>query len=418
MKVGEWNWRQIGLCIIVLQPILSFGLASVSIILLALIGLYSTWESRSYDRSNLIKKTGIAAVLSCYFVLQLLSLVYTENLAHAFKNIQNSLSLLLLPLILVVLYRPISKKQLDLLLLLFVLSSVVLSFYVGLEFWVEQVGNSADLGNKWGGAFRESVSDLLLYHLHPTYFSIWVLFSCIVLSNFLLNKIYPTLFWVFIGTWIFLFFIALLLVSRGVLAAFFIASFFQIILHFRKKVKTLLILSFGGVLLLVGLSQMNSVRVRFYDEVFAQEFTPPVGNAHTPTNIRVGIYSCVFEIFKSNVFFGLGIGDVQDNLNDCYLQYHTRVYQENHYNAHSSYFQLMLSTGAIGLLLFLAVHVYLIRLAFRKENYIFAIFLLYIMGSMAFESILERMHGAFFYACFLGLFFNYQMGIQRDPEQE
>ena len=80
------------------------------------------------------------------------------------------------------------------------------------------------------------------------------------------------------------------------------------------------------------------------------------------------------------------------------------MYEESNYNTHSSYFNILLATGIVGLIIFLTALTYQFKLAFNSENKLYLSFLILIAVSMLFENILMRMHGAVFFALFNSIF--------------
>ena len=77
---------------------------------------------------------------------------------------------------------------------------------------------------------------------------------------------------------------------------------------------------------------------------------------------------------------------------------------KNRYNTHNQYLSIWLGMGSIGLLLFLYLILYNLKLMYITQNFLgFSILLLFI-GVMFFENILERQTGVILCAFMLNLF--------------
>jgi O-antigen ligase len=297
-------------------------------------------------------------------------------------------------------------KRVRILLSIFTIACILLTLYI----YSQVISNDAFIAilnndiKFWNNPFREVLYDLNYVELHPTYYSLWIYFSALFLieDTFRQKKTYKVVLKTILV--IFLISTALLFSSRGPLIGFFLAFIIILLSHIRTLKKKLFFLALVFTVLSVTISQMSFLKSRFIDEFTAQEFRPPVGNAHTSTNIRVGIYTCVLQIFNDNKLIGVGIGDVQEELDECYQQFHTRVYEESNYNTHSSYFNILLATGIVGLIIFLTVFIYQFKLAFSSKNKLYLAFLILVAVAMLFENILIRMHGAVFFALFNSIF--------------
>lgn len=399
----ELDFRVISLAVVCCFPILKFNIASITIILFSLIsiGLFLRKKEKLkyYYTKHLLLN-------SLFFFLLAISLVYTSNIISGIGTVQRTLSILIFPLIIFFFNQKITLKELNILLWVFAITCLVLTIYIYGNLIVDGVFNSL-LENDikfWDNPFRDTLFGLKYVVLHPTYYSLWILFTALFLINktFGQKNHFKIISLIFLS--IFLIVTAVLFSARGPLLGFFFAFFCMVILHLESLKYRLYFLLATIIIITVSVTQISFLRSRFIEEFEAQKFRPPVGNAHTSTNIRVGIYTCVFQIFNENKLLGVGIGDVQDELNACYKQFHTRVYEEKDYNSHSSYFNLLLSNGILGLIAFLAVLFYQTKLAYFAQSKLYLAFIILIVTCMFFENILIRMHGAVFYALFNSIF--------------
>ena len=401
---SKLDLRFILLATVCLFPILKFNVISIVIILFSLISIIIFFIQKEKLNGFFVKHFILNSIL---FFLLLISLAYSYNFDFGLNKLQQVLSLMVFPLIIFFLSTKIDQRRLNILLWVFTSACLLLTAYIYTEF-ISSGAFTALLNNDikfWNNPFREVLYSLKYVQLHPSYYSLWICFSALFLTQdvFKQEKLQAIIIRVLLV--LILVFTALLFSSRGPLLGFFVAFIIVLLSLFKSSSKKLIFLALVFTVIGVSVTQMSFLKSRFIDEFTAQEFRPPVGNAHTSTNIRVGIYTCVLQIFNNNnKFIGVGIGDVQKELDSCYQQFHTRVYEESNYNTHSSYFNILLATGTIGLIMFLVVWSYQFKLAYNSENKLYLGFLILIAVSMLFENILIRMHGAVFYALFNSIF--------------
>jgi O-antigen ligase len=163
-----------------------------------------------------------------------------------------------------------------------------------------------------------------------------------------------------------------------------------------------LIFSFGVVLYLF--SEVPFFKKRFY-EIQQTKWVPPLGVHHNSTNLRAGTYYCAASLLKQNWLFGLGTGNVQANLNNCYKSNgFSDVLYLNEYNTHNEYLNVWLNTGFVGFVLFLMSLTIPLLIAIKEGNKLYVAFLILLMLVFLTENILERQKGIIFYAFFNSLF--------------
>lgn len=397
------DYRFLSLLLLASFPILKFNIASILIIMMIIIGISSYYIKKEKRTESSFKYFILCAI---YPIILIITLCYSYNFIDGLNSIQRSLSILVIPAIIFFFHPSISSKNVDLIIQVFGISCLLLTFYIYIELfnssafdtlWKEDV-------KFWENPFRTVLFNLKYIDVHPTYFSMWILFLVLWLLDKVLNiknKKIQILLILVIG---YLLFTVLLFSARGPIIGFVIAAFFLML----TKIKSINGRFFASIMsigiIIFAFTQISFLKARFMDEFSAHKFRPPVGNAHTSSNIRIGIYECVFEIYKEYPIFGVGVGDVQDRLDTCYYQFHTRVYQETEYNAHSTYFQLLLAGGIFGLIIFGIAGFKQLILAIYYENKIYMAFLILIFTIMFFEDIFSRMHGSIFYAFFNSIF--------------
>lgn len=123
---------------------------------------------------------------------------------------------------------------------------------------------------------------------------------------------------------------------------------------------------------------------------------------------RLELWSCALHEFttKASFFWGVGIQQYQDYLNDCY--YKNRLYHahEQSYNTHNQYLQTLLNTGFLGLFVFLAILFYALYVAIKEKQLQFTLILLTFALFFITESFFEKTLGIVSYATFIGVYWN------------
>jgi O-antigen ligase len=125
--------------------------------------------------------------------------------------------------------------------------------------------------------------------------------------------------------------------------------------------------------------------------------------AYNPVYIRSIQWQCSFEILKTNAVVGVGTGDVQPYLQECYQ---AKAFWGHlaRYNAHNDYFEEALRHGLLGLFIYLVSLFYPLYLSLKQHQYMYTAFLLLFMCCCMTESMLNTQKGAVYFAFFNSLF--------------
>lgn len=191
----------------------------------------------------------------------------------------------------------------------------------------------------------------------------------------------------------------------AMIIAFFSVLFIFIKINLVKKIVTIFIIMF---LLLASYFIFTPLRIRF-DEIVQTKFELPTdGNDienYNSINVRNGIYFCAANLIEKNLFFGVGIGDSQEELNNCYNdEIGAKIYTWTDYNTHNQFLFFFLSAGLIGLLFFiLSIYIHLKEAVLAKSQTYLYFIIIIILISLS-ENLFSRSDGVMFFAFFSGLF--------------
>ncbi|MBQ4801398.1 O-antigen ligase family protein [Aquimarina sp. MMG015] len=415
-------------CLLSMFPILSFGIRSILIAVWGFLGILCLIKNYSFPR--IIDKTDkfIIAFLSISFVFLIFSLLYTENIPDGVKRLLRMFPIVLIPTIFYLNKQVFTKQRIDWITNLFCLSVLVFVIYqvLCLGFNFDILTNDLSIAeikrnnlHHLSNISQDQIQQVKIRRLrnfitklvdsHPIYQGLWM--SFVIYFNYhqlkfrshsVLQKIVKIFIICLMLFWM------VLISSRMPLIATFIAGIMTMILfkYYNLKKVTLL----GGIflgcfcILLVTLKPIQTRFIEILDNIF---ILPTTGNDiynYNSTNVRVGIYYCSGIVAKDNWLFGLGIGDVQENLSNCYDQkIGAEIYQWKDYNSHNQYFFFLLSAGIVGLITFLMFLIFLIKKTFLIEKSVLFYFVL--ISSIVFitENLLSRSDGVLFFSLFVSL---------------
>jgi O-antigen ligase len=117
------------------------------------------------------------------------------------------------------------------------------------------------------------------------------------------------------------------------------------------------------------------------------------------TESRLGIWKSSLEIIRNNFFFGVGTGDIQDELNKEYKLVGDDDLKRD-LNAHNQFLEVLLENGFVGLLLFISIFGMMLYIAIKEGNIIYLMFTIIVLISFLFETMLNRLAGVSFFSLF------------------
>jgi O-antigen ligase len=116
---------------------------------------------------------------------------------------------------------------------------------------------------------------------------------------------------------------------------------------------------------------------------------------------RLEIWKSSLNIARDNFVFGVGTGDIQDELNKEYKEPgNTGLDNANNLNAHNQLLEVLLENGFIGIVFFLSLFVMMTYIAVKEHNHIYLMFNIIVFVSFMFESMLNRLAGVSFFSLF------------------
>jgi O-antigen ligase len=234
--------------------------------------------------------------------------------------------------------------------------------------------------------------------VHPSYMSMYVMTALMFTLHYFKKGTYlfrtqkRTL--VIVGV---LFFINFMLLSKIGIFFSVLVLFYYLTLWVKVSKKYILGFSLFLSLFLFFIITYKNVgyvaqRVDEFTSVFDKD------SSKNSSGIRLHIWKYAITLVQEKPILGHGTGDVKDVLVEKYTEHNLTSALEHKYNAHNQFFQILISSGLIGMVLFLLSTYFGARL-----SRMFLEFVLISFFYMSVESILENQAGTIFFGMFFSL---------------
>lgn len=369
------------------------------------IGIFAIYSLYNIDKVNwkgwLIKNGKYFALLIGYFILFLVSLLYTENLAEGWRDIESKLGFLFLP-VFILFQKPFSRKELKFILLFyagFMFLSSLTALIVGV-IKLDYIPTNQELSGTIGS--------------HASYLSLYCLLGLAAMIHFFTNL--ERRKWKLLGFAICLIqvFLLLLLASRIILLSMVLVALIWILVYKLNRKALVTLVSLLTLIILLG-SQIEGVKSRFIDAVnfddgielgiTEEEFKP--GANYGGRALRIAIWRCSLDVIENHWLFGVGAGDVHQHLQSSFKENgFVFAWKYNYYNAHNLFIETLIAVGLPGLVLLIILFTYLLLGSLKEGNLILITFSIgYILLSLM-ESNFNVQKGQIFFLVFACLFVN------------
>ncbi len=380
---------------------------STSIILCGLIWIL---EMNRKEKWLKIKSSPLIIIFISLFLLYVLGLFYSANVKNGFVIIERLLPLMAFPLIIGSSTCPLSKKQIEIIIWAFVGSILI--------------ATSICLSHTLFYYFYKSSSEFLLHDafcsildITAIYLSVHVGFCMLWVTDYILKGDLKTIKKSLLITLIFYFLIILFFLNiRTALSTLLLIYLSGIIIYFKYKRMLIqgLLLAGACLILFFGIIFIiPTTRQKFFEAINLKESIElrtnedhSLGKVWGGRAIRVAIWQSSIDLAKNNLLFGVGTGDVQDELQNIYRKNRFLFASEyNRYNAHNQYLETLLAIGLPGIIILLASFIYPIAISLKRKDFLYPAFIIYIASNCLTETLLGRQKGAVFFGLINALLF-------------
>ena len=382
-----------------------------------------TWfiEANYKTRLQYFPVKMISIALFAFFFLHIFALLYSSNIDNGLFEVQKKISLVLFPLFLFGSNKRI-KKESNLILKVFILGNLVASIYLlsdaffsnivveesswYIRYWYK---NSMENYPFWQLINQsESVfsGSLLSNFIHPSYFSMYLLFSILLIVQFLrLNSIkrkYVKFFYV-LTVFFFLFMIYLLQARAGFVSLFIVIllfAFFEIKKH--KSIQIIIISSlFVSIALFFLIKSQQAEKV--YTKI-SNLFSEDDKIEMVRQDARFETWYSSILVIKNNFWFGTSPGDLTDELEKVYIKNNFSKAQGNRLNSHNQFLETFAGLGIFGFIILVSVLISGLTYSYQKKDRLLFFLIIILSVNFIFESMLNRMAGILFMMFFLSYF--------------
>jgi O-antigen ligase len=336
------------------------------------------------------------SILISFYCLQLLGMLYTENIQAGVTALEVKMTLLFFPLI----FASTSLSAME-------VKSILRYFVYGCLFTaLICILRSAIL------FFLHSDASWFFYEkfcwfMHPSYYS---MYFTLVIGIVLMDIFYSdqnSFVVLKIALLLFSFLIVLLSASKMGILCTAILVLFSGITYFIRNGRLITVIVFIGALVF-SMFILNKV----FPESFSRfKNTLDVLNAKDidkstteSSGVRLLIWSAASDLMKENVLFGFGTGDANAELQKKYEAEGLTGALERKLNAHNQFIQSWLSHGLIGIVsLLLMIFLPLVPWKSCPSLIVYFVFLVFL--NFCVETMLLTQAGTMFFAFFLSLFY-------------
>ncbi len=351
---------------------------------------------------------GLLSLSVVFYLLQLVGLATSNNLGGGLFDMQLKLSLLLLP-ILYPHWRE-SYRQSKQKFLIFFASGCAAATILYLGYAIFRSCNLVNGSWIWQSHIPATGGNFFLnaefsYLIHPSYLALYILVAILIIGFELRRwrSIRPAVKFALIFDTLLLLASIVLLQSRAGIFGFGLLSFVWILyLVFAKR---RYILGVGVFFVLMGLTILVFTKFnRLSNTAKSLENTIDFGfnnqSKEDATATRIWIWKSAFSIIKEHPVWGVGTGDVRDELQKQYEIRGMTTSAQLRHNAHNQYLETWLGTGIFGLLALLAMLFVPLWVGVKKGDWLVVGFLSLCSVSFMFESMLNTIAGVGFFAIF------------------
>ncbi|MEI9918790.1 MAG: O-antigen ligase family protein [Bacteroidota bacterium] len=334
-------------------------------------------ESDFTNKGRIIIQNPLAWLLPLFFLLHVVGVLYSENVANAWTNVDKKIAFIVAPLIIVP-AKSFTTKEIRWLCWSFVGTCLAGSITCLLDVMFRSDGD-------WWS--RVSYTDLASgIGMHPTYLSLYCLVSVLIVFKTITNR------WITATLIIYFLVFIVFLSSRIVIISTALVMLAVAIGNSRRILMIACVAIMALALFVNPVSFYRNFR-QYTKENFAW---PPAKMSDNPISIRMSLlWLSMKAVGETNPVIGAGTGDVNDTiaaLGDKYDAHNIL----NTSDPHNQYLHTYIALGAMGLLTLLAVFLTPLWMLFRQKEFVVCAGIIAFMLIGMTESLLELQKGIVF----------------------
>jgi O-antigen ligase len=339
-----------------------------------------------------IKSSRIFHILLLYVFIFLVSALTSDNFGEGIKQLEKKVPLLLCPLIF---FSPILNERIRQILL----RAFILSWSFAALFAIFKTITIYNFESRDASLFFY-VLPSAIFDMGANYFGLMISF-CFIITMIGVGegKMKRTFVNYLLIAFLFLF-LAMLSSRTAFFSAIFICIVYAIYKGAVNRQSRIVIMGLTAVFVLSAVVAVRTVP-------YLRNRIAAIRLDERPAMIKVG-----WEIARSNIMFGIGIGDVSDELQKKFLtKGYTHLIRYNH--IHNDFLHHLMAIGLIGLVIYFVMLGFFFQRAFHyRDAMAIAFLVLYVLASQT-EVLSTRHLGLLFFSMMFSLFFIHSN--EKDP---
>jgi O-antigen ligase len=330
------------------------------------------------------------SLIVLFFLINLISFIYSKNINNALKLLETQISLALIPFLIFPFYKSTTRIK-DLIfkayiLVIFVAIAFSLINFISKGYFLLTIENSNNFRRALDYSSHYKLSNLL----HPSYYSMFVLLALVFFVKVVnLNSKTKVIF----GS-VFIIYLVSFLIILGSRAALICLLFLMVYYGYKVLSNNSVITKLIVFALFLFITASLMKYSRFNSNIIAIRSMSSIEEI----DIRVSLWKDAFIVWKEKPLFGHGVGDSKNRLVEVHKLRNIDEAVKRKYNCHNQFLETATQTGFLGLIILLLVFAIPLYQSIKKKQELLFLFLMISFINFLFESMLQRIAGVVFFA--------------------
>ncbi len=372
---------------------------------LMLISLFTTKKKVSVNDALLFVKKGPALWFIAYYLTLLVAMLWTNNIGFGLSKLENKLTFLIFPFLIVFSVITITIRQVVLILFSAILLALIISNILGYQY-VSGVGASID----WNLFEQISNAKTFSWNMHRSYFSCYCNILIIFFLNSLIIKEIKSRFRL-------ISIFGILVCSVGVIQSLSKINIILLILIFLiyfvyfvvKRLNYLEIILFSSLFALgvFFISNNKAITYRFNEiKQSTNDIKLQNNNGLESSKVRLIMWNTSWYLWRNNIIIGTGTGDYNDELKIQNIKNGNIGVARVELNSHNQFLNTGVQLGLLGFVI-LAMIFCSSFLIYPKSLWHISVLMVFLVNFLV-ESFLETQSGIVLFCVLLILFYSPQ----------
>ncbi len=385
-------------CSLYLPP-LFYSLFTACLVVLAIVALSNGYKFHY--------KQALPWLFIGFFLVHLFGFFLSNDHEELLKAVQNKLSFVLLPFVLMVFQPLLTQVFFKRLINAFFYSSVIISVVfiaISLNNLIDQYQNlppgQSHEDVKWLHHFYSSI--LTHGYIHRSYFGL-LLGAALFSSPFIIpdSKTHRAFFIMAIAL---LIVVLILLQSRMILVAFALSALLYVAIKIIKgrSAKWAIYLLAGVISLSVFSYYFKDSPYNRFNLIAWKDYSLSAESSEfTGTTIRLAIWENSIELIKQHPLLGVGYGELQEKRLKVYQENNFKIGEKKEFNSHNQLLETQLVAGIPGSFFLLAMFITILWIAIKRKDTHLFILTSFVFLSMLTEAMFERQLAISFFCTYI-----------------